>query len=74
MSSFPDDVSENIGRDTPINTGESTVDIVLNGIDSLGSNTRFIKHWHIAPLQEDELAEMVITFMDLSDGTIDTAV
>ena len=57
----------------PIEQGESAIDVPLTGIDTLGTSTSLIKHWHLFLMPEEELAEISITFVDLADGTIDTA-
>lgn len=72
MSNFSDDVTD--GYKEPINTGESSIDKVLSGIEELGAKRERIKTWSLAALPEDELVELVITFTDLGDGTVETAV
>ena len=67
------DLSDPRPEQSPVDAGESSFDVVLSGIDALGTNSRLIKHWHIAPLPEEDLSEITITFMDVCDGTVDTA-
>lgn len=70
MSAF-DDISES-PPPQPVDQGHSAITIPLAGINALGTTTRFIKHWHLFQMPEDDLSELSLTFVDMGDGTIDT--
>lgn len=73
MSTFGEDVADSRPSEVgALDTGESSIDVMLDGIDALAASTQYVKTWHIAPLPEDELSEMVLTFLGAPSGTIET--